>query len=210
MRLRFALSLIALIAFVDYGGILLGQDPVTQAEMQKRIQDENRANGGPALSPEVVDEGIRRAKLEEMMAFAAAQHEAAESAAMHNAPKEPDKDGKGWTQRDGKKLRAFRDGVTFKIERIGDKDYFENNEGSTGTRTYDDKRKISQFVYILPARGFKYVGQDPYPENKTFKAWHRFIPLKQNVGPAPVQAPQPSFVQVGPYTVPVAAFGLPR
>ncbi len=59
---------------------------------------------------------------------------------MHNAPKIADADGKGWTQRDGKKLRGFRDGVTFKIERIGDTEYYENNEGSTGTRTYDDKR----------------------------------------------------------------------
>jgi hypothetical protein len=210
-RIMVALTIIAFVfLFTTLGNTSQAQDTVNAAEARARAEGWNREHGNLARSPEEMTDVVRRAKDEEMM-IAAAEHEAAENAAMNGAPKVPDADGKGWTQRSGNKFRGLQDGVIFKVTRIGGTEFYENSEGSTGRRTYDDKSKISRYVYVLPAKGFKLVGQDPYPENKKFKAWHKMIPLKQAAASVPAQtAQQPMFQRVGPYLIPTAAYGFPR
>jgi tetratricopeptide (TPR) repeat protein/S1-C subfamily serine protease len=170
---------------------------------------------GERLKSETDLAEAKRLGLPERSNQAAGQaNEAEGNTAVHEGPVVPDADGQGWTQRSGNVVRGFRDGVTFKITRVGNVELYENNEGSTGTRVYNDKRKVSTYSYKLPARGFNIVGEDPYPGNNNFEAWSKRTPVGDNSSGSPSpSAPNRGgpggmgFRQVGPFVVPNMAYG---
>jgi len=170
MRRCFTFALTAVVSFllfVNLAKTAQAQRPFEgEAEGQARIDEANRLHGTLAPSPEESAWGISRAKalddaigaeMESRQAAASAQAQRAvqaRRAAWAAAPKDVDKDGKGFTQQLGNATRGMRDGgFSYIWVKDGDWEYYLDSSGVVGARYLDRAHAVTRFQYGVPANG---------------------------------------------------------
>jgi hypothetical protein len=152
----------------------------------------------------------------------------AAKAAWDAAPKVPDNDGKGFTQKLGDASRGARkDGLGYFWVKNGDWQYYRDSKGIAGVRYNDVKNKLTRFEFQVPSgtgtritiyqsgeplldrtilatrarTGCRLVGLTPDPDNAKATAQCKVLPLEQQK--APPKGPTIVFQRSGPYVVPV-------